>query len=184
MLANSSVTVTAGTGMSGGGAVALGSSVTLNNAGVTAIAGTANQIVASGATGAVTLSIANPLTLPGNVVLNGNTLTATAGAATVTVPNVTGTLLINPAATLTGSFTAPALAPGACTAAATDPTVAIAGATTSMVAVASPVAPVSANWSNLIWMAYVKSNGNVALHLCSATATVGGAQNFNIRLIN
>jgi hypothetical protein len=54
-LQNSSVTVTAGTGMSGGGAVALGSSVTLNNAGVTSIvAGTGISV--SGATGAVTVT--------------------------------------------------------------------------------------------------------------------------------
>jgi hypothetical protein len=54
-LQNSSVTVTAGTGMSGGGAVALGSSVTLTNAGVTSIvAGTGISI--SGATGAVTVT--------------------------------------------------------------------------------------------------------------------------------
>ena len=37
MLAHSSLTVTAGTGLSGGGAVALGSSVTLNNAGVLSV---------------------------------------------------------------------------------------------------------------------------------------------------
>lgn len=55
-LTNSSVTVTAGTGMSGGGAVALGASVTLTNAGVTSITGTTNQITASASTGAVTLS--------------------------------------------------------------------------------------------------------------------------------
>jgi hypothetical protein len=54
-LQNSSVTVTAGTGMSGGGSVALGSSVTLTNAGVTSIvAGTGISV--SGATGAVTVS--------------------------------------------------------------------------------------------------------------------------------
>ena len=54
-LQNSSVTVTAGTGLSGGGSVALGSSVTLTNAGVTSIvAGTGISI--SGATGAVTVS--------------------------------------------------------------------------------------------------------------------------------
>ena len=54
-LTNSSVTVTAGTGMSGGGAVALGSSITLTNAGVTSIvAGTGISI--SGGTGAVTVT--------------------------------------------------------------------------------------------------------------------------------
>jgi hypothetical protein len=63
-LTNSSVTVTAGTGMSGGGSVALGSSVTLTNAGVTSIvAGTGISI--SGATGAVTVtnSGASPMVL-------------------------------------------------------------------------------------------------------------------------
>ena len=55
-LTNSSVTVTAGSGLSGGGAVALGSSVSLANAGVTSnIAGTG--VLVSGATGAVTISI-------------------------------------------------------------------------------------------------------------------------------
>jgi hypothetical protein len=54
-LQNSSVTVTAGTGMSGGGAVSLGGSTTLTNAGVTSIvAGTGISI--SGATGAVTVT--------------------------------------------------------------------------------------------------------------------------------
>ncbi len=54
-LTNSSVTVTAGTGLSGGGAVSLGSSVTLTNAGVTSnVAGTGISV--SGATGAVTIT--------------------------------------------------------------------------------------------------------------------------------
>jgi len=46
-LQNNSVTVLAGTGMSGGGSVALGSSITLTNAGVTSV---------NGSTGAVTVS--------------------------------------------------------------------------------------------------------------------------------
>jgi hypothetical protein len=54
-LTNSAVTVTAGTGMSGGGAVSLGSSVTLTNAGVTSnIAGTGISVDAG--TGAVTIT--------------------------------------------------------------------------------------------------------------------------------
>jgi len=53
-LANSSLTVSAGTGLSGGGAVALGGSTTLNNAGVTSLTGNAD-ITASPASGAVTL---------------------------------------------------------------------------------------------------------------------------------
>ena len=54
-LTNSSVTVTAGTGMSGGGSVALGSSVTLTNAGVTSVtAGTGISV--SAGTGGVTIT--------------------------------------------------------------------------------------------------------------------------------
>jgi hypothetical protein len=68
-LANSSVTVTAGTGMSGGGAVALGSSVTLTNAGVTSIvAGTG--VSRDVATGAVTVSIGQAVATSSNVQFN------------------------------------------------------------------------------------------------------------------
>lgn len=66
-LTNSSVTVTAGTGLSGGGSVALGSSVTLTNAGVLSLAGTANQITASASTGNITLSIPSAFTAPGSI---------------------------------------------------------------------------------------------------------------------
>jgi hypothetical protein len=74
-LQNSSVTVTAGTGMSGGGAVALGSSVTLTNAGVTSFNGSTgavtfsggvtsavagNGVAVSASTGAVTFSLGAP----------------------------------------------------------------------------------------------------------------------------
>ncbi len=60
-LTNTSITVTAGTGLSGGGAVTLGSSVSLANAGVLSLAGTSNQVLVnsgtSAQTGAVTLSL-------------------------------------------------------------------------------------------------------------------------------
>src|SRR5207253_5564634 len=46
-LANNSVTVTAGTGLSGGGAIALGASATLNNAGVLTVTA-AGPIASSG----------------------------------------------------------------------------------------------------------------------------------------
>ena len=59
-LQNSAVSVVAGTGMSGGGSVALGSSVTLINAGVTSIVAGTN-ISVSGATGAVTVSAISAL---------------------------------------------------------------------------------------------------------------------------
>ena len=78
-LQNSSVTVTAGTGMSGGGAVALGSSVTLTNAGVTSIvAGTGISV--SGATGAVTVTN----TIPTNTA--GNGISISAGSVAVACP--------------------------------------------------------------------------------------------------
>jgi hypothetical protein len=54
-LQNSAVTVTAGTGMSGGGSVALGSSVTLTNAGVTSVTA-GSGISVSASTGGVTIS--------------------------------------------------------------------------------------------------------------------------------
>jgi len=78
-LANSSVTVTAGTGLSGGGTVPLGGSTTLTNAGVTSIAGTTNQITASGSTGAVTLSL--PATISVNI--SGNAASAASLATRV-----------------------------------------------------------------------------------------------------
>ena len=141
-LVNSSVTVTAGTGLSGGGAVSLGSSVTLTNAGVlsvtanagsaqtgnivlnngtnltitespagtytfnvpngaggvSSIAGTASQIAASSSTGAVTLSLTNPI----NVNTTGSAATLTTartingvafdGSANITVTAAAGTL--------------------------------------------------------------------------------------------
>jgi hypothetical protein len=54
-LTNNSITVTAGSGMSGGGSVALGSTVTLTNAGVTSLTASTGVSV-SGSTGAVTIS--------------------------------------------------------------------------------------------------------------------------------
>ena len=72
-LVNSSLTVTAGTGMSGGGAVSLGSSVTLTNAGVTsAVAGTGVSV--SGATGAVTVSIGQAVATSSSPTFAGITL--------------------------------------------------------------------------------------------------------------
>lgn len=76
-LTNSSVTVTAGTGMSGGGAVSLGGTITLTNAGVTGlVAGTGVTI--SGATGSVTVSV-------GQAVATSSTPTF----AGITVPSIT-----------------------------------------------------------------------------------------------
>ncbi len=56
-LTNNSITINTGTGLSGGASVALGGSVSLTNTGVTSLAGTANQVTVSAATGSVTLSL-------------------------------------------------------------------------------------------------------------------------------
>jgi len=80
-LQNSSLTVTAGTGMSGGGSVALGSSVTLTNAGVTSLtAGTGISVSAS--TGSVTIS--NTLSSGVTSVSGGNGI-STSGSTSVSV---------------------------------------------------------------------------------------------------
>jgi len=86
-LQNSSVTVTAGTGMSGGGAVALGSSVTLTNAGVTSIlAGTGISV--SSATGAVTITnnaTSSYVGILGQIFTSSGTFTVPAGVTAVKV---------------------------------------------------------------------------------------------------
>jgi hypothetical protein len=85
-LANSSLTVTAGAGMSGGGSVALGNSLTLTNAGVTSIiAGTGISV--SGATGAVTVTnagYASPLTTLGDILYEDATPTNVRLAGNIT----------------------------------------------------------------------------------------------------
>lgn len=106
-LTNSSVTVTAGTGMSGGGAVSLGSSVTLTNAGVTSnIAGTGISVDAG--TGAVTITnsdrgssqnIFKNIAVSGQSTVvadtNDDTLTLAAGSnVTITTNATTDTITI------------------------------------------------------------------------------------------
>jgi hypothetical protein len=82
-LTNSSVTVTAGTGMSGGGAVSLGGTVTLTNAGVTSITTNTGLSTNASATGAVTIT---------NTITNNNQLTNGAGyLATAVTSAVAGT---------------------------------------------------------------------------------------------
>jgi hypothetical protein len=68
-LANNSITVNAGSGMSGGGPVALGSSTTLNNAGVLSVTGDAN-ITANTVAGAVTLTDNSTSTSSGNTIVS------------------------------------------------------------------------------------------------------------------
>jgi hypothetical protein len=86
-LANSAVTVTAGTGLSGGGAVSLGSSVTLNNAGVTSnVAGTGISV--SGATGAVTITNTG---VTSAVAGTGVSVSGATGAVTISIGQAVAT---------------------------------------------------------------------------------------------
>ena len=74
------ITFAAGTGIGLAGN-ATTDTLTISNTGVASIAGTANQIAASGSTGSVTLSLPNAVTFPGSVTLNADPTTAL-GAAT------------------------------------------------------------------------------------------------------
>ena len=71
-LINNSITVSAGTGMSGGGTVALGSSITLNNAGVITLTGTSNQVSVSASTGNVTISLPQNINSGASPTFNGS----------------------------------------------------------------------------------------------------------------
>jgi hypothetical protein len=96
-LQNSSVTVTAGTGMSGGGAVALGSSVTLTNAGVTSVTG-GTGISVSASTGGVTITNTNVTTYVGDraqVFTSSGTFSVPAGVTAVKVTLIGGSGGIN-----------------------------------------------------------------------------------------
>ncbi|MEI6533228.1 MAG: hypothetical protein WCO06_05315, partial [Candidatus Roizmanbacteria bacterium] len=64
-LQNSSIGIITGAGMSGGGTVALGSSITLTNAGVTSIIGTLGEIDVNASSGSVILSL--PATINRNI---------------------------------------------------------------------------------------------------------------------
>ena len=109
-LQNSAVTVTAGTGMSGGGAVSLGSAVTLTNAGVTSVTGAGNVTV-SASTGAVTItgtggsgtvtSIATGNGLSGGTITSTGTLTIAAPTFNSIGSYCTVVMLINQGSTVT-----------------------------------------------------------------------------------
>ena len=102
-LVNRDITVTAGTGMSGGGSMNLGGSVTLTNAGVTSVV-SGTGVGVSGATGAVTVSIGQAVATSSSPTFAAMTLTGglTAGGAT----GVTGTLTVTGAIRATDNVTA------------------------------------------------------------------------------
>ena len=111
-LQNSSVTVTAGTGLSGGGAVFLGGTTTLNNAGVLSLTGTSNQINVSASTGDITLSLPqdiNTTSTPtfGSVLANGPTGIFgwfQRNGQAVSPTNITDDLLLGSTATVSAKF--------------------------------------------------------------------------------
>ena len=110
-LANNSITITAGTGLSGGGTVALGGSTTLNNSGVTALTG-GGGVTVSASSGSVTLG-SSPITvtagtglsgggtvlLGGSTTLNNSGVTALTGGGGVTVSASSGSVTLGSTAT-------------------------------------------------------------------------------------
>jgi hypothetical protein len=96
-LANSSITINAGTGLNGGGTVPLGSSTILNNVGVTSLTGD-SDITVSAATGAVTLgTTASSTNVPNTIVRRDSSGNFYAGSITVggslNLPSVPVTVL-------------------------------------------------------------------------------------------
>ena len=84
-LANNSITVSAGTGLGGGGAVALGGSTTLNNTGVLSVTGN-SDITATTVSGAVTLGdTATDADTPGTIIKRDGS--GNFAAATITLDN-------------------------------------------------------------------------------------------------
>ena len=111
-ITNAGVTgLVAGTGISVSSATG---NVTVTNIGVRSIAGTENQITASGATGAVTLSLPNAITTPGS-------LATTTSLSVGTDLTVTGNLTVNGTTTTVNSNTVTIQ----------DPVIAIGGAGTT-----------------------------------------------------
>lgn len=99
-LANSSLTITTSTGISGGGLVSLGSGLTLTNSGVTSLLGTSNQVNVSGATGDVTLSLPQNIHTSATPTFSHLNLSNTANQLVLGTSN-TGTLSWSPTTTRT-----------------------------------------------------------------------------------
>lgn len=75
---NPSVSILTGAGLSGGGTVALGNTLSLTNSGVLSITGTQNQITTSGSTGDITLSLPQNINATASPTFAGLSLSSTA----------------------------------------------------------------------------------------------------------
>lgn len=102
-LANSSITINSGSGLSGGGSVSLGGSLTLTNAGVTSLAGTSNQVTVSGSTGGITISLPQNVNTSATPTFASLTLSNTSNQLVLGTTN-TGTLSWSPTSTRTLIF--------------------------------------------------------------------------------
>lgn len=109
-LANSAITISSGTGISGGTTLSLGDSLTLTNSGVTSLTGTSNQVVVSGSTGAVTLSLPQNIgtsSTPTFASINGLTLTSASDGLTISGGTTSRTVTVTGADITIGSTIKP-----------------------------------------------------------------------------
>lgn len=105
-LNNSSITITPGTGISGGGVASLGGTITITNAGVTSLTATANQTTISASTGGITIGTVQNIGTA-NAVQHGSLgLGGAAGAASTLkfYGTSSGNILIQPASAA-GTYT-------------------------------------------------------------------------------
>jgi hypothetical protein len=201
MLANNSVTITAGSGLSGGGSVTLGQAVTLANAGVTSLTGTANQVTVSASSGAVTLSV------PKGIANGVASLDATTKVPVSQLPAGTANGVASldssgkvpvsqlPSTGVNGGVSGPStitVTPGLInktTCADITPTGAFTGLSTSLVISLTPVGALNAaDWGreSITWTPYVSASNALLIHFCNGLSTnlTFTSQSFNIRFIN
>ncbi|MEO5931688.1 MAG: hypothetical protein ABIR47_17265, partial [Candidatus Kapaibacterium sp.] len=92
-LANSTITINTGSGLSGGGVVPLGGTLNLANTGVLSVTGTPNQINVSNATGNVTISTPQNIAPTSSPTFQGLTLTGKATSASTSPADPGNTLV-------------------------------------------------------------------------------------------
>jgi hypothetical protein len=110
-LSSSSVSVNTINGISGGGSVALGGSLTLSNTGVTSLYGTASQVLVSSNTGNITLSLPQSIASTSSPTFSGLTLNSPLGIYSGGT-GLTSTGVISTVLTSTGTGTTWAIIPG------------------------------------------------------------------------